>query len=249
MIELPPGRPCLSTDDLNRLIRRHGLGRPIAQAMIIDEIVQSVPLDGQEAKDLIASHLAANGVTDEQSRQTYLDSQALGEEDLLWLATMPRRLEIHRQRVHGPDVESRFLDRKLELDKVVYSLIRVRDADLAAELYQQIRDGEAEFSQLASNYSDGQERLSHGLVGPVPVAAAHPDLINCLRNGKPGQLFKPFFVVDIWLVVRLERYMAAQLDDAMREQLEWELFEYWCQERVRRLLAGESLATDAIEVP
>ena len=135
---------------------------------------------------LIASYLAANGVADEQSRQMYLNSQAIGEGDVLWLAANPWRLEIHCQCVHGPDVESRFIDCKLELDQAVYSLICVCDSDLVAELYQQIRDGEADFAQLASIYSDGQERFCHGLVGPVPVAAAHPAWINCLRNAKPG---------------------------------------------------------------
>jgi len=62
-------------------------------------------------------------------------------------------------------------------------------------------------------------------------------------------LFKPGFVVEIWLIIRLESCMGAQLDHAMRQQLERELFECWCHERVRRLFAGEFEATDVIELP
>ena len=241
VIELPPGRPCLSTDELNRLIRQQGLGHQIAQAMIIDQIVKSVPLDEQETTILVDSYLAERDISDEVGRHSYLEKESISEEDLRWRATAAKRLEIHRQHQHGADVESHFLDRKLHLDQVTYSLIRVRDADLAAEIYQQIREGEADFQQLAPLFSEGQERSSGGLIGPVPLGAAHPDLVPRLRTGELRQLWEPFFIVDIWVVLRLEQRIIAQLDDAMRVQLEQELFEIWFQERLRATLAGESL--------
>ena len=241
MIELPPGRPCLSADELNRLIRQQSLGHQIAQAMIVDQIVQSVQLDEQESGRLVDSYLADRGISDQDARVSYLEVESISEDDLLWRATTARRLEIHRHRQHGSDVESHFLDRKLHLDQVTYSLIRVRDADLAAEIYQQIREGEADFQQLAPMFSEGQERHSGGLIGPVPLGVAHPDLIPRLRTGELRQLWEPFFVVDIWLVLRLEQRMTAQLDEAMRLQLEQELFEQWFHQRVRAMLAGETL--------
>jgi parvulin-like peptidyl-prolyl isomerase len=249
VIELPPSRPCLSPDDINRLIRQQGLGRPIAQAMIVDQIVRSIPLDAQESSDLVDKYLEERNISNDLTRNAYLEKEAINEDDLAWRATTARRLEIHRKRMHGPDVETRFLERKLELDKVTYSLIRVRDAELAAELYHQIRDADADFAQLAPIYSEGQERLSHGLIGPVALNAAHPEIVKRLRIGEPSQLFEPFFVVDIWLVLRLEQRVAAQLDQSMREQLEWELFDHWCQARVRTLLAGGSLMPQSEPTP
>jgi parvulin-like peptidyl-prolyl isomerase len=242
VIELPPGHPCLSADELNRLIRQQSLGHQIAQAMIVDQIVHSVQLDEQESGRLVDSYLADRGISDQDARASYLEVESISEDDLLWRATTARRLEIHRQQHHGPDVESHFLDRKLHLDQVTYSLIRVRDADLAAEIYQQIREGEADFQQLAPMFAEGQERHSGGLIGPVPLGAAHPDLISRLRTGELRQLWEPIFVVDIWVVLRLEQRITAQLDEAMRVQLEQELFERWFLERVRAVLAGETLS-------
>ena len=191
-------------------------------------------------------HLGEGLSQDPDGRQRFLAAEGISEEDLLWRATFQRRLEIHCQRHHGGDVESRFLERKNELDQVIYSLIRVSDPDLAAELHQQIHDGEADFASLAPLHSLGQERFSRGVVGPVPLSVAHPELLDRLRTCEPGQLLEPFFVVNIWLLVRLEQRLNAQLDDALRRQLERELFDRWLQEQIRSLLSGERLpGTDA----
>jgi parvulin-like peptidyl-prolyl isomerase len=241
-IQLSPGRPLLSADDINRMIRQRGFGQAIAQVFVMDEILRSVSLDDQQVDVLVEAYLLERDVTSLDERIAYLRSENIDGADLVERATAAKRLQLFSQQRHGADVESHFLDRKLYLDQVTYSLIRVRDADLAAEIYQQIRDGEADFDQLASTFSEGQERESRGLVGPVPLGAAHPDLMARLRVGEPGQLWEPFFIVDIWLVVRLEQRFTAQLDQKMREQLERDLFDTWFHERVRALVAGEVLS-------
>jgi parvulin-like peptidyl-prolyl isomerase len=242
VIELPPGRPCLSSEDLNRLIRQQAIGRALVRTLLIDEIVRSVPLEAAESEQLIERFLQDHQHSDADPRQAYLDAEGIDDSDLCWRATTERRLQIHCHRQHGEDVESLYLERKLELDQVIYSLIRVADADLAAELHQQIVEGEADFGSLARLHSLGAERFRRGLVGPVPLAAAHPDLLHRLRSGEPGQLWEPFFVVDVWLLVRLEERLPAELDAALRQRLEKELFERWLEARVQAFLAGEELA-------
>jgi parvulin-like peptidyl-prolyl isomerase len=139
-------------------------------------------------------------------------------------------------------VEIRFLERKLDLDHVTYSLIRVEEQELAEELYQQLREGEADFPELARQYSRGQERFSRGLVGPLPMSRAHPEVLQRLRSGEPGQLWEPFPLPNVWLVMRLEQVFPAELDPEMAERMMVESFEAWFGERVRQLMAGEALS-------
>ncbi len=63
--------------------------------------------------------------------------------------------------------EARFLERKNELDQVVYSLLRLENSFLARELYLQIESGESNFADLAKRYAEGPERNTNGIVGPV----------------------------------------------------------------------------------
>ena len=52
--------------------------------------------------------------------------------------------------------------------KVTYSLIRTADFQLAKELYLQIEAKEENIYDLAAKYSQGEEKFSKGLIGPIP---------------------------------------------------------------------------------
>jgi hypothetical protein len=73
------------------------------------------------------------------------------------------------------------------------------------------------------------------------MSQAHPEVLHRLRSGVPGQLWPPFPLPDVWLVMRLEQVFPAELDGAMAERMMVESFEVWFAERVRRLMAGEPL--------
>jgi len=87
-------------------------------------------------------------------------------------------------------------------------------------------------------FSQGPERDTHGLIGPVALSAAHPELSARLRVGREGQLWSPFAIGDVWLVLRLERQRPARLDDSTRTQLLQDLFASWVAAQVEELLEG-----------
>lgn len=240
-IEIPPGRPWLSLEEINRLMRQQGLVLAVAQAWVLDEVARSVELPAAEEAELLASYLVSEGAEDEAGRQEFQRRKGLDDVDLTYFATKARRLELFRERCFADEVELRFLERKLDLDQVTYSLLRLDDQELAEELHQQILEGEADFPELARRYSSGPERFSHGQVGPLPLSAGHEEVVRRLRVGEPGQVWPPFHLVNIWVVLRFEQLFPAQLDQPMRARLLEEIFEIWLGERVRLLLAAEPL--------
>ena len=133
-----------------------------------------------------------------------------------------------------------FLERKLDLDQISYSLIRVSDGDPAFELHQRLQEGEASFEELASEYSEGSEKDSQGRIGPLPRNLAHPAVVNKLRTSNEGQLWPPFFLKNIWLILRLDQWQGARLNDATREQMLEQLFDEWVDARVEQRLAGDT---------
>lgn len=240
-IEIPPGRPLLPVAELNRLIRHQGLGLAIAQAYVLDEICAAMPVDEAEAEPLLRERLQKLGVDPDNGSaiSTYLEDNQLSRHDVRQFATKGRSLELFQQACFAPEAELRFLERKLDLDHVIYSMIRVRDQDLIEELHQQIREGEADFPDLAPRHSEGNERFHLGRVGPVPLSIAHPLLLDRLRSAQVGQLLPPFLLVDVWVMIRIESFLPAELDDAMRQRMTRELFDLWFDERVRRITSGE----------
>ena len=229
---LHPSPMTLSLEQLQRLMRLQGLDRPVAIAMVLDELAAAIELPEAEADALLDAWEQRAGA--QRSELTVAEER--------YLATLPRKLELFRERAFGSDVELRFLDRKLELDQVTYSLIRVDDHDVALEIYQRLVEGEADFDALAPEFSQGSERETAGRIGPNSLDAAHPEISARLRVSQPGQLWEPFFVVNIWVILRLDHFVSAELSLGMREQLIAEIYHDWLEERVGQLLRGEHLA-------
>ena len=239
-IELHPGTPFCSAAELNRIARQQGLCLAIAQASIFDEICQAMPLPEATETELVQRYLEQNDCADPTLRDQHLASKGWSLEDLTYFASKQERLHRFQQQMFTDDVEVRFLDRKSDLDQISYSLIRLRDGDLAFELHQRLLEGEADFATLAAAHSEGPEREHQGRVGPVPLSQAHQVLVDKLRTSRPGQLWTPFFLKDIWVILRLDHWEGARLDAAMRETLLDELFEQWLERRVDQLLAGQT---------
>ena len=239
-IELKPGVPWAPPGELNRLARQQGLCQAIAKASVYDEICQAVQLSQDEELAAVRTYLAEQEISDKTELEPFLQSKGWSQADLTYYASRGTRLLRFQEQVFSDAVAPRFLESKLDLDQISYSLIRVSDGDLAFELHQRLQEGEASFEELATEYSEGSEKNSQGRIGPVPLNQAHNAVVNKLRTSEEGQLWPPFFLKNIWLILRLDQWEGARLNDATREQLLEQLFEEWVDARIEQRLAGES---------
>ena len=238
-IELYPGTPFCSTHKLNRIARQQGLCLAIAQASVFDEICVNVPLPASLEKELIQSFRCRESIESDDSLNDFLKRKGWNLDDLIYFSTKQERLIRFSKCMFSHEVEQRFLANKFDRDQIHYSLIRLSDGDLAFELHQQLQEGEASFEDLASNHSEGPERSNSGRIGPVSLSQPHPAVVEKLRVGNPGQLWPPFFLVDIWLILRLDSWEGARLDETTRSELIEELFQVWIHERVLTILSGQ----------
>lgn len=126
---------------------------------------------------------------------------------------------------YGDQLEPFFLERRAALEQVVFSLIRLQQLHAAEELYLRLSDDGADFGELARRFSQGQERLSGGLVGPMPVGQLHPQIAAALARLQPGELHPPVQLEPFLLLLRLEEREPASLTDSLRQQLLNELLE------------------------
>lgn len=231
------------TDLLSRL-RRYGLLPAFIREVVIDQAIAPIVLTEAEAATAVAQFMQANQLTTKEKCGTYLQQRGLTAADLDPLAQRDRRLHKFKLETWGNKVESYFLQRKTQMDRVLYSLIRTKEAGLAQELYFRIQDDGEPFTELARQYSEGQEAQTGGLIGPVELSVPHPTLGRILSISQPGQLWPPTKLEDWFVVVRLEKFFPAKLDDATRQRLLDELFNTWLIEQVQ-----QGLVTNAISPP
>lgn len=219
-----------------RHLARLGVLRNAMREQILTDLAASNPLPEELSDQLLARFEQEAGLDEPNRREAFLSQNMLSERDLRGRAERGPSIQQLIQRDFTAKAEARFLQRKDHLDRVVYSLLRLQDRDLARELHLQVTEGEIDFAQLAEQYSDGPEKQTRGIVGPVPLAQAHPQLALQLRRSRPGELLEPFAIENWWLIVRLESISEASFNDAIALQMATELFESWLAEEVNARL-------------
>jgi len=219
------------------LLSRFNLLKPLMEQMVTQQAIANIVVSDEMLEEGRLGLLKQQGYEGiEQWPQLLEELERSNDEVLDRLRQGIRRRTFMRERFSAK-AEARFLDRKNELDQVVYSLLRLSNSFLARELYLQIESGESNFADLAKRYAEGPERNTNGIVGPVSLTQAHPVLVEKLRVAQPGVLLEPFRISDWWLVVRLERYSPATFSDEVSDQMCREMFEAWVEEETSKNLS------------
>lgn len=136
-----------------------------------------------------------------------------------------RRLRHWIEAHYSERAEQTFAERSGDFDRYVYECIQVSDAALAQQLHQLLLLSGNTLGDLAAGYSEGEERWTRGVVGPLPATALAPELRALLARLAPGELQPPCQLDGRHRIVRLLHRFPARLDQTLRQELMWELFE------------------------
>lgn len=214
------------------ILANQGLLRSHLRQVLMAQALASEQVSGDDQQQALADFVQKHGLTNADELERFRNHNLLSQDGLAFLVELPLRLRRHCERLYSVKAEARFLERKQQLDHVVYSLLRLEDEGLAKELFFQLQDGDATFPDLASRYAEGHERVTRGIVGPVPLTQAHPLLVERLRTALVGEVQEPFQVDRWWVLLRLESLTPATFDAHMASQMRQELFEEWLEQRV-----------------
>ncbi|MEM9162930.1 MAG: peptidylprolyl isomerase [Cyanobacteria bacterium P01_F01_bin.4] len=228
-IQVGPQR--LDTPELIQKIRQYRLLPKLVQELVIDRLIADIPCDQQVAYD---DYCVCNQLVTEEQRQAWCQQHQLESEHLMAEAIREYRLNRFKEDTWGSEIQNYFLKRKPQLDRVIYSLIRTKDAGLAQELHFRLRDdANSSFADLARQYSDGKEAQTGGLAGPIELSVPHPTLGRMLQVSRPSQLWPPTQIGEWLVIVRLEKLIPAQFDDAMRQRLLNEQFQGFLKQQMQ----------------
>lgn len=223
-----------TAEDLVPLLTQYQLLPKLAQEILIDKAIAEIKCSEEENNLTYNQFCQQNQLTSEEEAQSWLNLQGMNREQLQNLITKRLRIDRYKQQTWSDQVDAHFIKRKSQLDRVVYSLIRVEKPEVAQELYFRIKDDENTFSALAMEYSQGSEAQTGGLIGPVEINAPHPKIAQILATCQPGQLVPPTRVGEWIVIVRLENYLSAKLDDSMRQRMLDELFNRWLNNAIQQ---------------
>ena len=214
------------SDEFINLLRENNLLNQFLRNFITNIICSKVELN-INIDDINEDFRKKNNLSDENAFLQNLSLRGINVDDHKKNLKNSEKIKYIAMQEFSKNAETEFINSKTLLDQYTYSLITVKESDLAHELYLQLDSEEAEFSSLAKKYSLDGSTNKMGIIGPQSLASAHPVLKEKLLTAKIGELLNPFRVDSWWVIARLEEKVEAKLDDLTRQKITLSLFDKW----------------------
>ena len=217
----------MTPENLESLLSDLGLLPVFIRRLLLRKYTANIKPSKDEQIAYQKTFFANNNIFDKESLSSWLERNSITESEMSLHLFRSLQIDMLKSEKFSHVVESFYLEHKTKYDLVTFSLLRNKSRELVNELFIRLSEQEDTLSSLSSNYSEGRERNTNGLIGPTPYSRIHPEIAERLKVSKPGQLWQPFKVDTYWCIVRLERFLPAALDAKTISIIENELFESW----------------------
>lgn len=230
----PTNNFTVTTEELICLLTRYRLIQRLSFELIIDRAIAFLTCTSSEVAETYQKFYQKHRIISQAKLKAWLKNNDMTLEQLENMLVRELKIEKLKQTLGERHLKSYFLKRRPQLDKVMYSLIQVKDLEIAQELYFRIQEEEYSFAELAKEYSQGAAAANGGLTGPIELSSCHPKLAKMMYAGKSGQLWQPVRI-DEWVsIVQLEKLIPAQLDELTKQRLLSEIFADWLTEQFQK---------------
>ncbi|MDO6351171.1 peptidylprolyl isomerase [Synechococcus sp. YX-04-1] len=135
-----------------------------------------------------------------------VDVKSLSDDDL-------NRLKLAwSSRMWGHKVETLFLKHRQSLELVSCRILRVREKNLAQELYHRLKAEESTFGEVSYEFGHGHEKYTGGLYPLQPVMKLPNVISECIKTLQIGQISKPLRAGSFYFVIQINEYKPAKFD-------------------------------------
>lgn len=129
-------------------------------------------------------------------------------------------------------VERYFAENRLSFDAARISHIVVEREGVAAELFAQITEEEADFYALARRYStDRASKGGGGYLGGVNRKELSPAEEAVVFSAREGEVIGPVKTGQGYCVIKVEEFQYGELNDQTREAIKTRLFRNWLEKQ------------------
>jgi parvulin-like peptidyl-prolyl isomerase len=184
----------------------------------------------------------------ESASQTFdwLSDQLLTPDD--WKEGIQERILTKKVAEHlfGEQVQTYFVQNKVQYEQAVLYRIVVPYQPLAQELFYQVEEEEISFFEAAHLYDlDERRRLTCGFEGKLSRWQLKPDIAARVFAAVPHEvvgLIQSEEGYELWMV---EEFVEAELTPAVRQQILDQLFQEWLESELNYLVHSDQLVNHA----
>lgn len=213
----------------------------LAKRLFINKQFESCDITTpQEELDALLTQARQNSnLMEDEAYEQFLTNNNLTEAKFLDQISYAYKLtQLKNQVVPFEQVKQTYEKTQGFRQKVIFSVIRVKDEELAQDITTRLSNDYASFAEMAQKYSIGEAADQGGQIGPIPVSNVHPSLVEVFNQIKPGQTVGPIASADnTWIIVKLEGYSHMELSTQLSNQIQNNLFQNWIQEGIENMQA------------
>ena len=243
------------TIDLNNFLKNEGLNfliennlfKSFIKSILVAKMISHIELDDELKTKAFQNFMLSNKIKNEQDLKKFLEISYISQSELEKDVIKQAKIIEFAKRKYNKKANTRFLARRRDLEMVVYSLIRTSNQELAKEIYFKVESEEEGFEELAIKYSEGNEKYSRGIIGPVPINQGHPSLADKLRVMQKGELSEPFLLDNWWCVLRLEKLIKPSFNEIVESQMCKEIFDEEINSLVNSFIQKNSNKNSALK--
>lgn len=226
----------IDTKNIPSLLDRYNLLPNFIRSLVESRFTSDIKPSKEEQLEYYNQFLKSQSLNNKEDLDKWLKNKALDEQRVSIMLFDKLKVEKLKNKMFKGKEDQIFLKDKEVLDRVTYSLLRLKDRQEAEEIYLQLSDDDASFADLASKFSAGIEKNLNGLIGPIAIGDTNPAIAERLKISKPGQLWPPFSSQGWWLIIRLEKNLPAVLNDKMRDKIKNMMYEEWINKQIFPLI-------------
>ncbi|MDX1918826.1 MAG: peptidylprolyl isomerase [Candidatus Caenarcaniphilales bacterium] len=225
-------------------VSQQDLLKELSRRIVIEKSFQEYKIEaareGEAAKKLYERFCQASRIANEEQFQEFCRLNNTNRDEVMERLCYQDQIDQLKGIVVSPDsVKETFHKNKNRFDNVSFSLIRVKNEGMAQELYHRLIDDHGDFTEIARQYSEGDEAKNGGLISLRPLNSLNNKIIEQIIQLRPNEISKPFEVQDFHMIIKLEKYEAATLNGQIAQNLRDQLFNRWLENRLK--LAGAEL--------
>ena len=218
---------------IKQLIKSNLIGSYLRDLILKDDL-SKITVDPNESNEAFKSFLMKNNLNDINDLDDFRKRKDWSQERMENIILRPLKIKSLAENKFSDKAHDHFLKRKNDLDMIVYSIIRMKEKQLALELFLRIDSEEEDFHSLAKKYSEGTEKLTKGIIGPIYTNQANQGLMNKLKSSKSCELIEPFQLDKWWILMRLETLVQVEYTSTIKLQMCAELLDEYLSDEIEK---------------
>lgn len=223
-------------DETLQKLAKYGMLSLFIKNQILDREMKKISLSEIEITEAKNLYKKSHKLESDEDFEHHKQIRFYTDESIRYNIELPFKQYKFCQEMFGESLYTNYLKYKSFFDIVTYSIIRVDSESKSKEIYLQLKDDKRVFSELVNKYSQGPERKSQGIIGPIRLNQGHPLLQKQIIQNKDLCFSQPFKIDSKWIIIKVENFIESKLDDFVEKEIYKIELENFLKEEIKKYL-------------